>query len=62
MAKQVKPPAPGPAGTWEETHQRLTFHCPLVLREAIEKEVQRSGRSKSRVIVDALQEHLGGRE
>lgn len=47
------------AATWEETHQRLTFHCPVALRRAIEEEVARSGRSKSRVIVDAVREHLG---
>ena len=47
------------APTWEETHQRLTFHCPVTLRRAIEEEVARSGRSKSRIIVDAVREHLG---
>ena len=52
-------PAPDPPATWEETHQRLTFHCPVALRQAVEEEVRRSGRSKSRVIVDALREHLG---
>jgi hypothetical protein len=47
------------AATWEETHQFLTFHCPVALRRTIEDEVARSGRSKSRVIVDAVREHLG---
>lgn len=45
--------------SWEETHQRVTFHCSVALREAIEAEMERSGRSKSRVIVDAVQAALG---
>lgn len=45
-------------GRWEDTHQRVTFHCSVVLRQAIEEEMQRSGRSKSRVIVDALRADL----
>ncbi len=49
-------------GRWEDTHQRVTFHCSVALREAIEEEMRRSGRSKSRVIVDALRADLGVEE
>ncbi len=59
VTRKGKAEPPAPPATWEETHQRLTFHCPITLRKAIEDEVRRSGRSKSRVIVDALREHLG---
>jgi Ribbon-helix-helix protein, copG family len=48
-------------GGWEAAHQRVTFYCPLELLEAIGAEIARSGRSKSRVITDALREHLAGR-
>jgi Ribbon-helix-helix protein, copG family len=40
------------------TLQRVTFYCPLELLEAVEAEMERSGRSKSGVIVDALRAHL----
>jgi Ribbon-helix-helix protein, copG family len=56
------PPPPAPARregpSWDDTHQRVTFYCPLELLEAIEAERERTGRSKSRVITDALREHL----
>ena len=38
----------------------VTFYCPLELLEAVEAEMARSGRSKTGVIVDALQAHLAG--
>jgi Ribbon-helix-helix protein, copG family len=44
---------------WEDTHQRVTFYCPRDLLAAVEAEMRRSGRSKSRVIVEAIAEHLG---
>ncbi len=44
---------------WEDTHQRVTFYCSVALREAIEEEMRRSGRSKSQVIADAVREGLG---
>ena len=53
------PSAPAPAESWEEAHQRVTFYCPRELLAAVEAEMRRSGRSKSRVIVDAVAEHLG---
>lgn len=59
MATRKAKAEPALPATWEETHQRVTFHCPVALREAIEEEMRRSGRSKSRVIVDALRAHLG---
>ncbi|MDP9387299.1 MAG: ribbon-helix-helix protein, CopG family [Actinomycetota bacterium] len=37
----------------------MTFHCPRAVLEAVYAEAKRSGRSKSRVIVDALGEALG---
>jgi hypothetical protein len=49
----------GQRSTWEASHSRVTFYCPDDLLEAVEREMDRSGRSKSRVIVDALREHLG---
>jgi hypothetical protein len=47
---------------WEATHQRVTFHCPRVVISEVEEEVRRSGRSKSRVIVEAIRAHLAGAE
>ena len=44
--------------SWEEAHHRVTFYCPRELLAELEAEMERSGRSKSRVIVDALVEHL----
>jgi hypothetical protein len=46
------------ASTWEARHKRVTFHCPLELLEAIETEMNHSGRKKNAVIVDALRAHL----
>lgn len=51
-------PAAVPAASWEATHERVTFHCPRAVIDAVEAEVTRGARSKSRVIVDALREHL----
>jgi hypothetical protein len=41
----------------------VTFHCPRAVIDAVEAEVTRSqragdGRSKSRIIVDAIRQHL----
>jgi hypothetical protein len=46
---------------WEDAHTRVTFYCPVSLVKTVEAEVANSGRSKSQVIVDALQGHLRGR-
>jgi hypothetical protein len=46
---------------WEDAHSRVTFYCPVTLVATIEAEVANSGRSKSQVIVGALQAHLRGR-
>ncbi len=51
-------PRKAASGGWEADHQRLTFYCPVALRERIEAAVAASGRSKTRVIVDALDAHL----
>jgi hypothetical protein len=46
------------AATWEARHKRVTFHCPLELLDELATEVERSGRKKNAVIVDALRTHL----
>jgi len=51
-------PSTSPEERWEDTHTRVTFYCPVSLVKAVETEVANSGRSKSQVIVDALQGHL----
>ena len=45
-------------GSWEDQHKRVTFYCPTQLLALIEEEMQRSGRSKTSVIVDALRDDL----
>lgn len=48
-------PRPKPAsGGWEETHQRVTFYCPVELAAAITARSASTGRSKTQLIVDAL--------
>lgn len=60
----AKPAPAAPAsGSWDATHERVTFHCPRAIIDAVEAEVTRSkrageGRSKSRIIVDAIRQHL----
>lgn len=49
--------APGPK--WEEVNTRATYHLPRDLLRAVEDEATRSGRSKSRVVADAIRQHLG---
>ena len=49
---------PSTVDRWEDTHKRVTFYCPAALLTEVEAEMRRSGRSKSRVIVDALAAHL----
>jgi len=53
----TKKPAPAEA-SWDANNKRVTFHCPLYMEGLIEQEVRNSGRSKSRVIVDAIKQHL----
>jgi len=43
---------------WDASHVRVTFYCPVSLLGQVESEITRSGRSKTRVIVDAIQSHL----
>ena len=43
---------------WEELHRRATYHLPVDLQQAIAEEADRSGRSKSRVVTDALRAYL----
>ncbi|HZT66132.1 MAG TPA: TraY domain-containing protein [Acidimicrobiales bacterium] len=44
--------------TWEESHERVTFHLPMELHRQVREEATRSGRTKSTVVADALREHL----
>lgn len=44
--------------TWEETHSRATYHLPKIIQEAVTAEAASSGRTKSRVVADALRQHL----
>ena len=44
--------------TWEDTHRRVTFYCSLELLQVLEAEITNSGKSKSQVIVEALQAQL----
>lgn len=57
-SRPAKKGTPAAAGSWDATHERVTFHCPRAVIDAVEAEVTRGSRSKSRVIVDALREHL----
>jgi hypothetical protein len=36
------------AASWDATHQRVTFYCPLELLETIEADMHRSGRKQER--------------
>jgi hypothetical protein len=46
---------------WYANHERVTFYCPTALLAALQATMTRSGLSKTRVIVDALQAHLKAR-
>jgi hypothetical protein len=50
----------GAVGSWEGQNKRVTFYCPTQLLDLIEEEMERSGRSKTSVIVDALRGDLSG--
>jgi hypothetical protein len=45
--------------SWDATHRRVTFYCPVPLLVRIEAEMVRSGRSKSQVIVEAIVSEVG---
>lgn len=49
---------PRSGANWEDSHRRVTFYCPTALLELIVREMARSSRSKTRVITDALRDHL----
>lgn len=55
---RTRRPAAAREQRWEAENKRLTFHCPKFLEDLIEEAMRASGRSKSRVIVDALKQHL----
>lgn len=48
-----------PEGRWTERHKLMSFYISKVLRAWIDEEVRRTGKSKTQVIVDALE---GGRQ
>ena len=52
-----------PDGSWTDQHRRVTFYASEELHEWIEEEMRRTGKSKTQVIVDALeaQRHSQGR-
>ena len=41
--------------TWNDLHQRVTFYCPKEIVAKIESTMQATGKSKSQVIVIALE-------
>lgn len=51
-------PPPAPRPRWEATHRRYTVHLPVDLIEAIATESQHTGRSKARIVTDALQAYF----
>ena len=46
------------ARRWEDFNRRLTIYLPLDVRAELEEEAQRSGLSKTRIVVAALRSHL----
>ncbi len=44
--------------SYNETHVRATYHLSLELQEAVNRAAAESGRSKSKVVEDALRQHL----
>ena len=53
-----RPRQDGEGRRWEDTNRRVTFYCPEDVREQLDAEAAASGRSTSRVIVDALRAEL----
>lgn len=43
-------------GRWDARHKLVAFYASDDLREWIEEEMQRTGKSKTQVIVDALED------
>ncbi len=40
--------------TWDSSHKRVTFYCPLDLVRELEQATRTTGRSKSQLLVDGL--------
>ena len=40
--------------TWDSSHKRVTFYCPLDLLRELEQAARATGRSKSQLLVDGL--------
>lgn len=40
--------------TWDSSHKRVTFYCPLDLVGELEQATRATGRSKSQLLVDGL--------
>lgn len=45
-----------PEGRWTDRHKLVNFYASDDLRQWIEDEMRRTGKSKTQVIVDALEE------
>ena len=45
-----------PEGRWTERHKLMSFYISDELRAWVDEEVRRTGKSKTQVIVDALEE------
>lgn len=48
-----------PDGRWTDRHRLVSFYASDALREWLEEEVRRTGRSKTQVIVQALERARG---
>jgi hypothetical protein len=50
-----------PEGRWTERHRLVSFYASDEIREWIDEEMHRTGESKTRVIVHALEEQRRAR-
>lgn len=48
-----------PEGRWTERHKLMSFYLSDELRAWIDEEVRRTGKSKTQIIVEALEEARG---
>ena len=47
-------PEPAAEETWEASHKRVTFYCPVDLLDELARAVRTTGRSKSQLLVKGL--------
>lgn len=51
---------PAKAGEkWDDLNERVTFHCPTDLHQALKDLAAAGDRSKSQIIVDAIAKEIG---